>query len=198
MAMPPEVPLLYDLYLLHPDPSPAIFNFTTGALIIASLPFALLPSWSPEDKYFNVTIGPGLGNYISYKLYKSIPIGDRPQLYAESGNSIWIESKQDYIQSIGIICMQIVLCDDMPGYCFQIKVWAHVLDAGDELDGMFIGSDASWISTASISDGHCYVTCGFGKLGVKTLKGELVGMDSMCKGTLWVSALRRRLKFLEL
>lgn len=88
--------------------------------------------------------------------------------------------------------MPIVFCEDMPDYSFQVTVRAHVLDVGDELDGMFIGTDAPWISTASINDGYCYVTCDLGMEGVRTLKGELVGAESLGWGALWTTAVRWR------
>lgn len=110
------------------------------------------------DGSFAVCIAAGNGNFISQKLYKSIPEEHRPQMKAKDQKATFLLGQS--ASTLGQVFVPILLANAKNGERFRIVIYAYVLEKMSM--GMFI-SHPRWIEeTVYKKDGWGHI-CNFGE-----------------------------------
>lgn len=160
----PSTPTLYDethrgIWHLNPH----IASMGNRVCLIAHLEH----HEDSTDGSFGVCIAGGSGNFISKKLYESIPPKHRPALRESTQEvSAMVGPAQT---TIGETFVPIVLKDNKDGKRFRVVLHAYILP--QMLMGMFLGNP-KWIESQSFgADGVVYY-CDFGDGKMVTLEGQ--------------------------
>ena len=113
---------------------------------------------SSTDGSFGVCIAAGEGNFISQKLYNSIPEEHRPPMEAQDRKVTFLFGHSGH--TLGRTFIPILLTNAKNGERFRIVLHAYILEKMSM--GMFI-SHPSWIEENLYKKDGCEYICNFGK-----------------------------------